>query len=469
MANILIIDDDKSICTALAKVMERMDHEVVYALTLKEGIYEVSSLAFDVVFLDVRLPDGNGLDALPKIKEISSPPEVIIITGEGDPDGAELAIKSDAWDYIEKPLSFEAITLPLKRALEYRKAKKTKKSLTAFKREGIIGNSKKIKNCFELVARAAESDTTVLITGETGTGKELFAGAIHDNSVRKQKNFVIVDCAALPETLVESTLFGHKKGAFTGADRDYEGLLKQADGGTLFLDEIGELPLSVQKTFLRVLQEHRFRPVGDVKEVKSDFRLIVATNRNLGQMVQKGKFRQDLLYRIQSIVIELPPLKQRKEDIGELAIYFMNKLCISKGIATKGFSPEFIESLTSYAWPGNVREMENCMKSIFSEADDDPILYPWHFPMHIRTQLARMSVRKKASISISPAPIEIPSSVPEKFKDFREMALSEAGKRYLQNLMSHTQGNIKEACRISDLSRSRLYALLKKHDISRER
>lgn len=469
MANILIIDDDQAICTALEKVMKRMDHDVVYALTLKDGLYEISSLSFDVVFLDVRLPDGNGLDALPAIREISSPPEVIIITGEGDPDGAELAIKSDAWDYIEKPLSLEAITLPLKRALEYRKAKKTKKPLTAFKREGIIGNCKKIRRCFDLVARAAESDTPVLITGDTGTGKELFAGAIHDNSVRKNKNFVIVDCAALPEALVESTLFGHKKGAFTGADRDYEGLLKQADGGTLFLDEIGELPLSVQKTFLRVLQEHRFRPLGEVRETKSGFRLIVATNRNLDQMVLAGKFRQDLLYRIQSIVIELPPLKDRKEDVSELAMYFMNKFCTSKGIATKGFSPEFIESLTTYAWPGNVRELENCMKSVFAEARDDPILYPWHFPTHIRSKLARKSVRKKTSMASSPSSIESPPSIPERFRDFRETVVSEAEKQYLENLMSHTQWNIKEACRISDLSRPRLYALLKKHHIARER
>ncbi len=216
------------------------------------------------------------------MKSTPSSPEIIVITGLGHPDEAELAITSGAWDYLEKPASFDAIKLPLLRALEYRSERTPGNMAAALKRNGIIGDSEKITACLELVAQAAESDANVLITGETGTGKELFAKVIHANSRRAQKSFVVVDCTALPETLVESVLFGHARGAFTGAETSEEGLIKQADGGTLFLDEIGELPSTIQKKFLRVVQEHRFRPVGGRREITSDFRLMAATNEESG-------------------------------------------------------------------------------------------------------------------------------------------------------------------------------------------
>jgi two-component system NtrC family response regulator len=320
MAKILIIDDDRSICLSLQAVIEKIGYESECAYSLTDGHKKATLDAYDVVLLDVNLPDGNGLSLLPKLKIITSLPEVIIITGEGDPDGAELAIKNGAWDYIEKPFSVDGITLPLVSAIQYRNEKKVPGNSIVLKREGIIGESAKIRHCLDQVAQAAMSDVNVLITGETGTGKELFASAIHENSNRKDNNFVIVDCAALPETLVESTLFGHVKGAFTGADRDREGLIKQADKGTLFLDEIGELPISVQKAFLRVLQEKRFRPVGGKEELKSNFRLVAATNRNLEQMIMEGRFRQDLLFRIKSLTISLPPLRERVQDIKELSL-----------------------------------------------------------------------------------------------------------------------------------------------------
>ena len=274
MANVLIIDDDRAMCDMLSGRMRDMGHNATYALTLKAGLKQAFSESFDVVFLDVGMPDGNGLEALPKIRETPSSPEVIIITGAGSPDGAELAIKNGAWDYIEKPLSISAMSLPLIRALQYREDTRTLGSPVALDREGIVGNSPPMKACFDLMAQASASDANVLITGETGTGKELFAAAIHKNSPRAEKSFVVVDCATLPETLVESMLFGHEKGAFTGADKAKDGLIKQADGGTLFLDEVGELPLSVQKAFLRVLQERRFRPLGGKREIESDFRLV---------------------------------------------------------------------------------------------------------------------------------------------------------------------------------------------------
>src|SRR4030042_306795 len=236
MAHILIIDDDEMMCDMLSTMVRQMGHHATCANTLQEGIKVWSSEDFDVVFLDVRLPDGSGLEVLPRIREASSAPEVIIITGFGDPDGAELAIKNGAWDYLEKPSSIKAMTLPLVRALQYREEKKARKSPVVLKREGIVGNSPPMKSCIDMVAQAANSDANVLITGETGTGKEIFAFAIHNNSRRADKNFVGVDCATLPVNLVESVLFGHEKGAFAGADRVQDGLIKQAHGGSVFFD-----------------------------------------------------------------------------------------------------------------------------------------------------------------------------------------------------------------------------------------
>ena len=306
----------------------------VCAATLKEGLEKVKSGAVDVVFLDVRMPDGNGLEVLPEIQASSGEPEVIISTGYGDADGAELAIKSGAWDYIEKSSSAKAIHLSLTRALQYRKEKKTAivaNAVRVLRRVNIIGDSPQIHACLDMVAQAAVSDINVLITGETGTGKELFAQAIHNNSARAKSSFVVVDCAALPDTLVESLLFGHVKGSFTGADKDREGLIRKADGGTLFLDEVGELPLVLQKAFLRVLQEHRFRPVGSKSEVKSDFRLVAATNRRLETMATEGTFRKDLLYRISVFALDLPPLQERLSDMKRLARFQTNRLCERHG------------------------------------------------------------------------------------------------------------------------------------------
>ncbi len=246
MADILIIDDDQLICTTLSNVVRDRGHTPTCAFTRKQGLEAAAARSFDVVFLDVRLPDGSGLDIVRGIRETPSSPEVIIITGFGDVDGAELAIKHGAWDYLEKSASIDEIILPLERALQYRTERQSKGRPTALKLEGIIGGSPKMRACLDLLAQAAASDANVLITGETGTGKELFSWAIHNNSPRAGKNFVVVDCAALPETIVESVLFGHERGAYTGADRSRHGLITQADGGTLFLDEVGELPPSIQ-------------------------------------------------------------------------------------------------------------------------------------------------------------------------------------------------------------------------------
>ncbi|ACM21740.1 sigma-54-dependent transcriptional response regulator [Geotalea daltonii FRC-32] len=465
MANILIIDDDDLMCQSLSHVAKRWGHEVTCTHTLAAGQKQVSDHDFDVVFLDVRMPDGNGLMVLPLIQAASSAPEIIIMTGYGNPTGAELAINNGAWDYIEKGSSVKEITLSLVRALEYRKQKQNSnaaRNVVMLKRDGIIGSSPRINACLEQVAQAAGSDAGILITGETGSGKELFARATHANSRRAEKPFVVVDCAALPDTLVESLLFGHERGAFTGAEQARPGLVAQADGGTLFLDEVGELPLTMQKAFLRVLQEHRFRPVGSQREVTSDFRLIAATNRNLDEMVDRGSFRQDLLYRLRTFAIELPPLRERREDLKILARGCVDRLCDRYSLGAKGFAPDFLRMLVSYPWPGNVRELFNAMERTVAAAGTEAILFPKHLPTHIRIHVTKATVGNGQPHAESPPRSMAPFP---KYHDFRESIQVQAERQYFLDLLSLSQENIAEACRISGLSQSRLYALLKKLEL----
>jgi len=463
MANVLIIDADKLICGWIGNVVTRLGHHSVSAHLLQEGLTKVQSEPFDIVFLDAQIANAGSLEIMPKIKTALSCPEIIVITGLGDPDEAEVAIKNGAWDYIEKPASFEAIKLPILRALEYRAEREQGKSSMVLKRNGIIGDSQKINACLELLTQAAGSDVNVLITGETGTGKELFAKAVHYNSSRAKRNFVVVDCTALPETLVESVLFGHARGAFTGADRSEAGLIKQADGGTLFLDEIGELPFSIQKRFLRVIQEHRFRPVGGHQEIESDFRLLAATNRDLENMVREGGFREDLLFRLRTLIIELPPLRELHEDIKELTVFYMNSLCERFGIAQKEASPEFWGVMTEYKWPGNVRELIQSLEKALLAAKDEPILFPKHLPTYIRIQVARNSFQHKPASQDKPEIRPSVSQAPPQLKQVRKAAVSEAEQKYLKDLISSVGGDVNQACRISGLSRSRFYTLLRKY------
>jgi two-component system NtrC family response regulator len=466
MARILIIDDDQMMCKSLSLVANRKGHEASCAYTLGDGLNKAAAEPFDVVFLDVRMPDGNGLDILPQLEKLPSAPEIIIMTGYGDPRGAELAIKSGAWDYLEKGASVKDITLSLLRAIQYRKQKlagSAASKVVSLKREGIVGNCARMEECLDLVAQASASDASVLITGETGTGKELFARAVHQNSNRSRKNYVIVDCAALPENLIESILFGHEKGVFTGADHAREGLVLQADGGTLFLDEIGEMPLPLQKAFLRVIQEHRFRPLGSSRELDSNFRLIAATNRNLEEMVKKNNFRADLLFRLHSFEIVLPTLRELQEDIKSLAHYHTDRICEHYGIPSKGFSPEFLKTLSCYNWPGNVRELINTLERTIAAARNESILFPKHLPIQLRIAVTQTSMKKE----LRPPQSENQNdsrSLPT-LNEYRDSLYSNAEKQYLHDLMAITGNNISEACRLSGLSLSRLYALLKKQGI----
>lgn len=465
-ANILIIDDDEGFCYVLSHLVEHHGHRAVSAHLLQEGLDRLASQPFDLVFLDVNLPDGHGLDALKSIKMSPSLPEVIIITSKGDIDGAEFAIQSGAWDYIQKPSTLKEISLPFLRALQYRQEKHAAAPAAATRVDGIIGKSPVIKSCLDQVVQAARSEASVLITGETGTGKELFAQAIHKNSARAANNFTIVDCGAMPENLVESTLFGHEKGAFTGAASSQPGLLLQADGGTLFLDEVGELPLNLQKAFLRAIQERRFRPIGSKKEVASDFRLIAATNRNLDDMVAQEAFRADLLFRLRAFELELPPLRERGDDIGELGLYHIGKICKRTGGGTKGTAPDFLDSLSGYPWPGNVRELFQSLEMALAVAGDAPTLFPYHLPAQIRVKLSQQDFQEQPAQARPCFDTAGGGSLPP-LKEYRLQLIAEGEKQYLQDLMAITGGDMDAASRICGLGRARIYGLMKQHGISR--
>jgi len=460
MAKILIIDDDTFLTRMLSEQLARDGHETIVAHSISEGMQQLQGHVVDLVLLDVQLPDGNGLEYIPAITIMPGKPEVIIITGQGEPDGAEKAVLSGAWSYIEKPYVIRELPLQLTRVLQYRREKlKVNPVPVSLKRDRIIGSSPVLRKCLDQLARASSSDVSVLISGASGTGKELFARAIHENSKRAGKNFVVVDCAALPETLIESTLFGHVKGAFTNADSRQDGLVKHAHEGTLFLDEVGELPPSIQKTFLRLLQEHEYRPVGSTQHEYSDFRLVAATNRNLEVCVQQGTFRADLLFRLQAFSLDLPELRLRLEDIRELVLHFLARLCKRYGMEMKGVAEDFIDALMSYSWPGNVRELYQTMEQVFTNPDLGPTCFAVHLPEKFRVQQARATVKDyERSAPVSQAVTEALAT----WSLFKGKCEAE----YLQKLKIVSSGNVTAAAKISKLSRTRLYQLLEKHGIN---
>ena len=384
MARILVIDDDVLVRKSLARLFADLGHDVLLAENLAEGKARAEK-GVDVIYLDLDLPDGDGLRVIDDLAATDRHPEIIVITGMGSSYGAQQTLQSHAWDYISKPASPQAVKESLQSALHYRRQAMGEHAVAEhFDGCGIIGEDASMQRTLRDMAKAAKSEASVLLSGETGVGKELAARAIHANSSRGGAPFIVVDCSSMTETLGESMLHGHLKGSFTGAHTDRRGLVAEADGGTLFLDEVGELSLSLQRSFLRVLQERRFRPMGSLKEQPSDFRVVAATNRDLNRMVQEGAFRSDLLFRIRTVEIVVPPLRERGNDRERLAAHFIRQSCRRYGLKAKEPSEELSHVIDHYHWPGNVRELANVMEAAVISAGKDPVIYPKHLPTHVR-------------------------------------------------------------------------------------
>jgi two-component system NtrC family response regulator len=463
MAKILIFSRDSIFCANMAKAMHEIGHNVEIIGSMVQMLYS-DATEYDVVVFDLVLSTEANGNLFEKFTENPNHPQIIIVTEASDPFLAKTAIISGAWDYFQKPPSLDRLKTSVQRAVEFSRKKKSKGPFI-LRRCGIVGSSPIMRSCMEIVAACAGNDSTVLIYGETGTGKELFARAIHYNSKRREFPFVIVDCAALPDNLVESILFGHEKGAFTTAEKKHAGLIKQAHRGTLFLDEVGELPLSIQKSFLRVLQERIFRPVGGIMEVFSDFRLIVATNKNLEEMAEKGLFRKDLLFRLQAFSMKLSPLRGRETDIKELVNHFLDKICKEHGQKQKGLSSEVIDAFVCYHWPGNVRELINTLEHAVISAKNDSTIYPEHLPVNLRVCITqKLMSDNKSTENSAPNSIFAQKAFP-KLKDYRAQAQVRLEKQYLLDLLLASENDIPKACQLSGLSRPRLYALIKKYKI----
>ncbi len=458
MARILIIDDDALVCRSIGRCVADLGHEVLMAGSLASGL-EQAQTGVDVVYLDLGLPDGDGEEVIEALAATPAHPEVVIITGMGGNYGAEGTLTKGAWEYIPKPASPAVIRESLSSVLEYRRNRRLTSNDTALPEEGlrpcgIIGHSAPMQRVWQVIGRAAESEAGVLVLGETGAGKELVAQAIHANSLRRNGPFVVVDCSNLTESLVESVLYGHVKGAFTSAHADSRGLVAAADGGTLFLDEVGELPLSLQKSFLRVLQEHTFRPVGSTKERSSDFRLVAATNRDVDAMARDGRFRNDLLFRLRTVEVHLPPLRERGDDIAELAAFFVKEACSRYGLPEKTLSRQLVKGLSSYAWPGNVRELGNVMEAAVIESGHEPTLFPKHLPGQLRVAfLDKVGRKRPASPAAPPSPreeITWNGCSYEEYKGIRDRS-------YFQQLMDVCEGDMLQASRLSGLSVASIY------------
>ncbi|MBI9084661.1 MAG: sigma-54-dependent Fis family transcriptional regulator [Desulfobacterales bacterium] len=364
---ILVVDDDNAHRIMLKTLLGGWQYRITEADDGAAAVAAIKEGAFDLVLMDIRMIHVSGIEALTQIKAINPSVPVILMTAYASVETAIEALKKGAYDYLTKPLDFDKLRVTMERAMEHLRLTEENRSLrqqidSRFDRSQIIGNSPAVVDLLETVYQVAPSEATVLIGGESGTGKELIAGAVHHNSGRRNGPFVKINCAALTETLLESELFGHEKGAFTGADRRKEGRIVQANGGSLFLDEISEMPLTMQVKLLRVLQEREVTRVGGDAVIAVDVRIIAATNRDLTALMDDGRFRKDLFYRLNVVELTLPPLRQRREDIPLLAQHFLGAFCKKNDKAVKGFSPHAMDRMIRYDWPGNVRELMNAVE-----------------------------------------------------------------------------------------------------------
>lgn len=485
MGRILVVDDESLIRTLVVEVGSDLGHEVFTAANIRDGL-ALARQNMDVILLDVLLPDGDGMAKLKGFLHLPGNPDVIVITGYANADAAEVALRSGVWEYLTKPLRTRELSQVLSQVMTWRLSK-GKNAPALLPHPDIIGISQVLNDALEQLREAASSNVNVLIQGETGVGKELFARALHTNSSRSSAPFVTVDCTTLPEPLVEAHLFGYARGAFTGADRARAGLLSAADTGTLFLDEVGDLPLPVQGAFLRALELRCFRPVGEVREVCSDFRIVAATNRNLDDMVRMNLFRSDLRYRLRGMTIVVPPLRQRVEDIPLLAKHFVQEFCQRHKLPCKEIDSSCLDILTVYTWPGNVRELIHALERACTAVGNGEKIFARHLPTEIRIDLARKRIQPvldtqqkqtlenpTAEKSLSLNSVKNDSeSVPEsiflhpqgELLQFREVR-TKVETAYLQTLLQ-SYPDVRKAAKIAHLSRGHLYELLHKYGLAK--
>jgi two-component system response regulator AtoC len=396
MRRVLVVDDEENIRLVLRTLLKKHGYDVEVADGGEAALAALEAFDPDVILTDVRMPRMGGLDLLGALKGKQHPATVIVMSAYGNVDLAIEAMKAGAYDYVSKPFKPDEIVLALRKAEERETLRRENRALKEQIQkdnqfESILAKSAEMVAIFKTVSKIADYKTTVLITGESGTGKELVARAIHTRSSRKAAPFVAINCGAIPENLLESELFGHKKGAFTDANADRRGLFEEATGGTLFLDEIGELPLSLQVKLLRVLQEEHIRRLGDTKDVKVDVRIIAATHRDLTADVKAGRFREDLFYRIHVLSIHIPPLRNRREDVSLLIDHFVTRNNARLGTSIRGVSTESRKLLLEYSWPGNVRELENTIERAMVLAEGD-VLQLADLPERIRDALDPVQV-----------------------------------------------------------------------------
>ncbi|AVX29937.1 sigma-54 dependent transcriptional regulator [Carboxydocella sp. ULO1] len=445
--NILIVDDEDSVLDFLEEVLEEEGYKVFKAVNGQLALELINKHQISVVLMDIKMPGLSGFDILKKIQNENKNINVILMTAYSTTELAIQAMKLGAFDYIVKPFNIEELLLIIKKALEMQQLASEIKELRlqleqVYQPETIIGNSSAMQEVYKIIGKVANTNATVLITGESGTGKELVAKAIHFNSNRHNGPFIKVNCAALPENLLESELFGHERGAFTGAVSKKYGLFELANNGSIFLDEIGEISLPIQAKLLRVLQEKEIQRVGGTESIKIDVRIIAATNKNLERMIKEGSFREDLYFRLNVIPIFLPPLRERKEDIPQLVQYFLNKYSIEFNKKIKGISNDALRILQNYDWPGNIRELENvCERAVIMTQSN--IILPEHLP-----------------INLTDFEIE---------NDFKHLPLKEIiadiEKKIILKVLEETNWNRTLAAKKLGLNRRSLYAKMKEHKL----
>ena len=444
MKNILIIDDEEKLRGLLARIVKSEGFIVFEAPDLKSGFKKLETNDIDVVLCDVKLPDGNGVDFVEKIKTTFPLTEVILLTAFGKISDGVQAMKNGAFDYIVKGDDNDKIIPLLYKALEkvqlQKKIEQLEKRISnKYSFDAIIGKSKGLEQVIDLAKRVAKTDSTVLLTGETGTGKEVFAQAIHENSNRIGKSFVALNCSTFSKEILESELFGHKQGAFTGAIKDKKGFIEEANGGTLFLDEIGEMPIDLQAKLLRVLETNEYIPVGDSTPKKSNFRLIAATNRDLKTESDEHRFRSDLYFRLNIFEIKLPPLRERIKDIAPLTLSFVKQFSEKMNKKTLEISDEFLQKLENYSWPGNIRELKNIIER--SVILSDTILTSDVLPYEMQHQAEKTS------------------------KTMSAFAMQSIEKLHIQKVMNYTKGNKAEAARLLEIGVATLYRKLDEYNI----